>query len=555
MTSRRPRTLVPHRRAALPRGTVCDGTMGDHSGAPASAPAPPAARRMPRVDIVHGDRREDDYAWLRQGRPRGHRAPPRRERLHRRGDAAHRGLPGGALRRDAGADQGGRPDRPLPPRAATSITRARRRASSTRSTAGRPVSADAPEEIDPRPQRAGGGPRVPVPRGLRGERRRPPARLLARPHRASATTRCTSRICATGALLPERVEKVSRSAWAADGRTLLLRHGGRRPSARTGLPSPAGRADRGRRSLLRGDRRAVPPARVALAEPSLPVRGVAELHLRRGALHAAPDPGGAVDAHRGARAGPRVRRRPRRRRCFYIRTNGGGRRNFRLVTAPVADPAPARWREVIPHREDVMLEDVDVFAGHYVVHEREDGLVRLRVTTAPPADSHHVAFPEPSYDVAPSRTPEFHAAAYRFRYQSLVTPASVFDYDVARRARSRCSSRPRCWAATIPRATAPSACTRPRADGTRIADLAGAPARTRRATARAPLAARGLRRLRHRLPRHVLVGAAEPARARRQRRHRARARRRRDGQALARRRAHAPPSATRSRTSSRPRSA
>src|SRR5262249_44424669 len=65
---------------------------------------------------------------------------------------------------------------------------------------------------------------------------------------------------------------------------------------------------------------------------------------------------------------------------FYIRTNGGGRRNFRLVTAPIEDPRPARWTELIPHRDDVMLEDIDVFADHYVVHERQDGLVRLRVT-------------------------------------------------------------------------------------------------------------------------------------------------------------------------------
>src|SRR5206468_1514661 len=60
---------------------------------------------------------------------------------------------------------------------------------------------------------------------------------------------------------------------------------------------------------------------------------------------------------------------------FYIRTNGGGRRNFRLVAAPVDDPRPARWTELIQHREDAMLEDVEVFAEHYVVHARQDGLI------------------------------------------------------------------------------------------------------------------------------------------------------------------------------------
>ncbi len=118
---------------------------------------------------------------------------------------------------------------------------------------------------------------------------------------------------------------------------------------------------------------------------------------------------------------------------FYIRTNGDGLRNFRLVTAPVADPGRARWRELIPHREEVMLEDLDVFAGHYLTHEREDGLLRLRVTDLASGASHHVEFPEPAYEVSGEANLEFVADRYRFRYQSLVTPASVFDYDVGAR--------------------------------------------------------------------------------------------------------------------------
>jgi oligopeptidase B len=118
---------------------------------------------------------------------------------------------------------------------------------------------------------------------------------------------------------------------------------------------------------------------------------------------------------------------------FYVRTNGGGRRNFRLVTAPVDDPRPERWEEVIPHREDVMLDDVDVFAGHHVVHEREDGLTRLRVTDRASGAAHHVQFPEPAYDIDSQPNLEFAAGFYRFRYQSFVTPASVYDYDVATR--------------------------------------------------------------------------------------------------------------------------
>jgi oligopeptidase B len=113
---------------------------------------------------------------------------------------------------------------------------------------------------------------------------------------------------------------------------------------------------------------------------------------------------------------------------FFIRTNGGGRRNFRIVTAPIEDPAPARWEEVVPHREDVMIEGIDLFEDHMVVHEREGGLPHLRVTGFREGRSHRVVFPEPVYAVFPYANPEFQAASYRFTYQSFKTPVSVFEY-------------------------------------------------------------------------------------------------------------------------------
>jgi oligopeptidase B len=118
---------------------------------------------------------------------------------------------------------------------------------------------------------------------------------------------------------------------------------------------------------------------------------------------------------------------------FYFRTNGDGFRNFRLVKAPVATPGKASWVEVIPHREDVMLEDVDTFREFVVVHEREDGLLRLRVMTHDDTAGHHVAFPEPAYDLGDEPNAEFVTHTYRFRYQSMVTPATVYDYDMRER--------------------------------------------------------------------------------------------------------------------------
>ncbi len=120
---------------------------------------------------------------------------------------------------------------------------------------------------------------------------------------------------------------------------------------------------------------------------------------------------------------------------FYIRTNSGGR-NFRLVRAPIADPRRENWEEVLPHRPGVMLEGMDLFANHMVLHEREDGLPALRVTDLRSGASHRVAFPEPAYSVGPAENAEFDTALYRFGYQSLVTPGSVYDYDMDGRERT-----------------------------------------------------------------------------------------------------------------------
>jgi oligopeptidase B len=120
---------------------------------------------------------------------------------------------------------------------------------------------------------------------------------------------------------------------------------------------------------------------------------------------------------------------------WFIRTNDRGR-NFRLVKAPVAAPGREHWTEVIPHRENVMIEEVDLFAGFFVACEREDGLPRLRIWRfagdgAEAAPAGEIAFPEPAYDAHPHINRVFAAAAFRYGYQSLVTPASVYEYDLA----------------------------------------------------------------------------------------------------------------------------
>jgi oligopeptidase B len=120
---------------------------------------------------------------------------------------------------------------------------------------------------------------------------------------------------------------------------------------------------------------------------------------------------------------------------WFIRTNDRGR-NYRLVTAPVATPGREHWRELIPHRDQIMLEDVDLFAGFFIACDRVDGLPRLRLWKfsgdGPEATAAgEIAFPEPAYSAHPHINCIFDTAAFRYSYQSLVTPSSVYEYDLA----------------------------------------------------------------------------------------------------------------------------
>jgi oligopeptidase B len=114
---------------------------------------------------------------------------------------------------------------------------------------------------------------------------------------------------------------------------------------------------------------------------------------------------------------------------FYIRTNRGCR-NFRVVTAPVASPGPESWKELLPCRPAVMVSGLNLFAGHAVVSEREDGLPHIRVIDLASGAQHRVALPEPVYAVGPQNNAEFDTRLFRFGYQSFTTPPSVYDYDM-----------------------------------------------------------------------------------------------------------------------------
>lgn len=115
---------------------------------------------------------------------------------------------------------------------------------------------------------------------------------------------------------------------------------------------------------------------------------------------------------------------------FLVLTNDGAV-NFKLMAAPVANPAPANWRELIPHRDSVLLEHVDAFERHLVVAGRENGQSQIFVRDVDSGATAPLTFDEPVYTVSPGDNREYGTTKFVFSYTSLVTPPSDYEFDMA----------------------------------------------------------------------------------------------------------------------------
>jgi oligopeptidase B len=114
---------------------------------------------------------------------------------------------------------------------------------------------------------------------------------------------------------------------------------------------------------------------------------------------------------------------------FYIRTNWEAQ-NFRLMETSETNTSKANWKEVIPHRDDVLLEGIEVFHEFLVVDERQSGLTQLRIINQKTNEEHYLNFGEPAYTAYISTNPEFSSEWLRFGYTSLTTPTSTYDYNM-----------------------------------------------------------------------------------------------------------------------------
>ena len=124
------------------------------------------------------------------------------------------------------------------------------------------------------------------------------------------------------------------------------------------------------------------------------------------------------------------------REHFYIQTNADGAKNYKIMRTPIGQTEKSNWEEVVPHREQVMIEGVTIFDKFFVIEEREGGLVKIRVKSWDGSTDYYLDFGEPTYTAGVGANPDFEAVTLRYSYNSMTTPSSVFEFDMEKRTKT-----------------------------------------------------------------------------------------------------------------------
>ncbi len=118
---------------------------------------------------------------------------------------------------------------------------------------------------------------------------------------------------------------------------------------------------------------------------------------------------------------------------FYILTNKDGAKNFKLMKTPEDKTEKENWVNVIPHRDDTLLEDISIFKDYLVLEERNNGLGKIRIKRWDNTDDYYLPFEEETYSASVYSNPEFDTDLIRFSYNSFTTPNSVIDFDMKKK--------------------------------------------------------------------------------------------------------------------------
>ena len=121
---------------------------------------------------------------------------------------------------------------------------------------------------------------------------------------------------------------------------------------------------------------------------------------------------------------------------LFILTNADEAIDFKIVTAPLAAPARANWRDLVPHRAGIYVLDHDLYSGHLVRLERANALPAIIIRDLTTGEEHAIAFDEAAYSLDTMGSYEFDTKNLRFSYSSMTTPSEIYDYDMAKRTRT-----------------------------------------------------------------------------------------------------------------------
>jgi oligopeptidase B len=388
--------------------------------------APPFAERIPHPTVLHGDTRPDDYYWLRE------KSDPRvisyLEAENAWTDAATRNWKG--LQAALYAEMLGRiqqTDLSVPyPRAGwlwyTRTIEGRQYALHCR----RADAPDAPEQVVLDLNELATGHKF---MALGEYEASPDAKRVAYSTDSTGYRQYRLHVkdLVTGETLPDSAERVTSVAWSADGGTLFY----------TQEDPVSKRSDRLYRHALGGAHELIYTEPDERFEVHVGRTRSGEWIVQTRSSHTTSE----VVVLPAATPGDEwTLLAPRRQDIeyyvdhrggeFWIRTNDAGR-NFRVVTAPVATPDPEHWKEVVAHRDGVMVTGLECFRDWVVLSERERALPQITVLDPNSGASRRASFPEAAYTVGPAANEVYDAKVFRYGYQSFVTPPSVYDLDLA----------------------------------------------------------------------------------------------------------------------------